>query len=368
MKIVCLLSKGKGHLDFGGMGYLKIALELKRQGHEVIFYTTENQIPFLESQGLKCKLVKNIDWLWLYRDDFNYLEIEKDFFVGLKFIELSLQKEKPDLVLVDRLLGLANGLLDHLKIPYVSIGTPGGNWKKIDQSILPGLSAHNENGTKELFIKRLHWPYKTISAWCSSPFLNIVFMGKEFYPDHQFENTLFIDHFNYTYTENKSGIGLSLGNGTVDLPKLSSSISSASKHLKPSQKIQVFGTKKESEKLIKIVPTYLVDKIELKGYVDFKVEMQSLKYMIFSGGIGTLWHCLDNSVVPIIISGEIHDQNYNRERLIALNIAGNISDEAYKKIDPSKKFSFNSTFENALSSILRYMVHSAFCNETNSST
>ena len=350
MKIVCLLSRGKGHIDFGGMGFLKIALALKNEGNEVIFYTTENQIPFLESHGLKCVLVKNTDWLWLYRDDFNYAESDKNFFVGLKFIELSLQREKPDLVLVDRLLGLANGMLDHLKLPYISIGTPGGNWQKIGKSILPGLSAHNHNGTKELFIERLHWPYKVLSAWCPSPYLNIVFVGKEFYPHHHFENTLFVNHFDYTITKNKEGIGLSLGSGTSDNKKMAQAFVDACQHLNPDQKIRLYGKDKFTEEFVKEIPSDYLNKLELRGFVDFKTEMQSLKYMIFPGGIGTLWYCLDNNVAPIIVSGEIHDQNYNESQIKELGLCDKIGDKV-KEINPNAIFNFNATLETAIKSI-----------------
>ncbi len=347
MKIVCLLSKGKGHIDFGGMGYLKIAKALREEGNEVIFYTAENQVSFIESQGFKCIVVKNIDWLWLYRDDYDYSKGDKNFYIGLKFIELSLQKEKPDLVLVDRILGLAGGMLEHLKIPYISIGTPGGNWRKVDKSILPELSEHNHNGTKELFIERLHWPFKELSAWCNSPYLNIVFMGKEFYPNHHFENTLFVNHFNYNFTPNKEEIGLSLGSGTFDNEKMLQALINACQHLKENQKLKIYGKDKITDGFFESIPKEYLSKIEMCGFVDFKVEMQKLKYLIFPGGIGSLWYCIDNNVMPIIVSGEIHDQNYNDSQSRFLKISGKIGDES-KIINPSSIFSFNSDFENTL--------------------
>jgi hypothetical protein len=346
MKILCLLSKGKGHLDFGGMGFLQIAKNLKNQGHEVIFFTVKSQFPQLIDVGFSCEEVQNIDWLWLYRDDYDYQSEPKNRFIGLKFIELKIQKYQPNVVLVDRLLGLAGHMLNHLKIPYVSIGTPGGNWKKEGNSIIEGESKHNHNGNKELLRKRLHWEIDTLSAWCNSPYLNIVFVGQEYYPNHNYKHTLFVNHFDYQFGINKNEIGISLGSGTFDYLKMLKAIFDIDKKLKANQKIRLYGNKKVTNKFIIHVPKKYLNKIEIKGFVDFKTEMQELKTLVFSGGIGTLWQCLNNGVKPLIISAKIHDQNYNKTQSVQLELNE-------KTRNPSDLFTFNSNLEDAINSIIR---------------
>jgi hypothetical protein len=124
----------------------------------------------------------------------------------------------------------------------------------------------------------------------------------------------------------------------------------ACQHLKENQKIKIYGKDKITDGFIESIPAEYQSKIEMRGFVDFKVEMQKLKYLIFPGGIGSLWYCLDNNVMPIIVSGEIHDQNYNEAQSRLLKISGEIGDES-RIIDPSSIFSFNSNFNAILKAI-----------------
>ena len=58
-------------------------------------------------------------------------------------------------------------------------------------------------------------------------------------------------------------------------------------------------------------PKYPSERVRLHGWVDFSERFPSLKCMTFFGGIGTLWHCLDNYLPMLVVPGLIGDQLYN---------------------------------------------------------
>ncbi len=347
MKIICLVSRGAGHLDFGGNGYLSLALKLRDRGHDVIFYTNKHY-NLLEKLSFKCIKSSDIDTLWVANEKTDLTKYGRAYYLRLKYIELTIRNENPDLVLVDRILGLAAGMLNSLNIKYVCVGSPGGSWKKDDFTISPNVSHHNQSGAIRMYQKKLGWEFDEISVWCNSPFFNIVFIGKEFYNTVNSKNTLFINNFEYSKNAGLGTVGISLGSGMEgDFEKILDSFLIICSEQKVKKKIMLYGKEKGIDKFISLIPNEYLDKIEVRGYVNFNEEMNKLTYLLFFGGIGTLWYCLNNNVVPIIVSSHIHDQDYNESKSRLLGIVGKIGD--YRKdINPNQFFTFNATMESAI--------------------
>ena len=345
MKVLCLISRGPGHIDFGGMGFLRVIKGLKERGHDVIAFTSKKLGALLEQHQISAKEIKNIDWLWLNADAGIYDDHEDSFFVGLKLIELQIKKEKPQLVLVDSLLGLAANMLRSLDVPFVSFGSPGANWKKVDKVILPGISLHNSNGFKEKLLSATKWHNSDLSAFCNSPFLNVVFLGKEFYGETG-ENTAYVNLFTETEVIKQKRIGVSLGNGTVDFQKMKLAVLQLLTEVEDDVDIEVYGEDRDVNSLISLLSEDQLKKIKIKYFVDFNKVLPGLTHLIYAGGVGTTWCCAEYNIFPIVVSGNIHDQDFNASRIQNLNWGilwgeGEKMLRSDKKKNPKQNFEFN---------------------------
>jgi UDP:flavonoid glycosyltransferase YjiC (YdhE family) len=67
-----------------------------------------------------------------------------------------------------------------------------------------------------------------------------------------------------------------------------------------------------NEKLLnELLPNYQSKGIRFHRWVDFSVHFPELKCLTFFGGIGTIWHCIDNYLPMLIVPGMVGDQLYN---------------------------------------------------------
>lgn len=320
MKIICLLSGGEGHLDLGGKGYLRIALGLKSLGHNIKFITNKAQSDRLSNHGLESIVFERINKLWLIVEHGNVQKFTNEYLSTLKALELLVKKEKPAVVLVDRILGLSDGMLNYLQIPYVSIGTPGGAWKKEGKySIQPGISGHNTNGHKDILEDALKWKFNTISIWSNSPYRCVSFVGKNYYP-HCSQVSKEVNLFTNVSLPHRNELGISLGSGTFYMEEFTTKIENFLKKQDSLKAIPVFGKKELVFKFIDKFHDPIRKKMINKGYVSFDEELPMLSHLIFAGGIGTLWYCFQYGITPVIFSGHIHDQDFNEKRIKELKL------------------------------------------------
>ena len=222
MKILCAVSRGRGHLDFGGNGYLRVAKALQENGHEMVWLTPDKHQQTLKSWGFDWQLQPYIDALWLPEEQ--VADFENDIFLALKTIELTIRAIDPDLILSDRLLGMMSPLCEHLGIPMIAVGTPGGLWKKSGTAILPGRSKLNDGQLPHLLRDRLKWQFSTtLSAWCCSTISNIHYMPRSFYADTG-SSSLAIDLFTEGFPKKENAVALSLGNNLANPQKLANAL------------------------------------------------------------------------------------------------------------------------------------------------
>jgi hypothetical protein len=358
MKIICLISKGKGHLDFGGMGFVKLAQWLKDLGHEVIWLTVNEQSQYLKSKGFVVHEQPYVDALWFPEEDKK--EFDDDWIMGLKTIELSILHLKPDVILSDRLLGLARQLCDTLNIPMISLGTPGGLWKRDKRLIVPGCSSHHHSKLPEILSKRLKWNIEgEWSAWCISSLMNIVFMPAEFYEPYRFETSRYINLMSSNIPKDRCGLAISLGNNTADLKKLSLAIIELDQQYDHKQSFDLYGKPESQAQLLKLLPLPLHQRIKPLGYVPFEKALPGYQTLLFSSGISTIWYCIEYGINSLVLPGGIHDQQYNADRLQSLRW-GKIYQEGqdnslwtrrYSDIKNTEKLTFNTTLQDVISAI-----------------
>ena len=310
MKILCLISSGKGHLDLGGNGFTEYIKELNLH-NEIHVLSTKVNCDALADVSQKGHVFEHINQLMLPLEEHEIYQFEEHFFIFLKLLELKVKSINPDLVLVDRILGLADPLLQSLSIKYISVGTNGVEWRKHQGYILdPNKSIHNKNGLRAKLSHFLKWPKTPLSAWSISPYLNICFINNKFYPP-TYQRAHYINLFSKSVAlfEKKKYFGISLGNGTYDVKEFSEKLNAILSIVPENIEILIFGSDKDWKAISKEVNT--PNKLEFLGYVNFNDYFKTLSHLIFAGGISTTWACIQHGVIPIIIAGDVHDQNYN---------------------------------------------------------
>lgn len=315
MKVVCLLSSGAGHLDLGGGGYLKTVLGLKNRGHEVVFITTDKQKERLEQYGIRSVVEPYINQLWNLEETSIVTSLKHEYFLILKRIELLVTSERPNVVLVDRILGLSEGLLNYLEIPFVTMGSPGGKWKKNLHSISNQVSMLNYNGLNQKLKEKLNWEIETVSYWCDSPFLNLTFIGKELYPNQVKSNTAIKLFSQNKYVKRRSQVAISIGSGSIHNPNFAHEVGEVLEKAFDLESIDLYGAAEYIGNFEEKLRQNLRIELRNSGFVKFDKLFKELTHLIFAGGIGTLWYCLEYGVWPIIISGNVHDQDYNASML-----------------------------------------------------
>lgn len=317
MKILCVVSAGTGHLDFGGLGFVGLVRKLIAHGHEVVWVSSRDQVDRLRAYGFNAEHQPVINALSLnyfipvdaidqHRNNYLWLLQQIRHFYAL------IASRKPDLILCDRLLTYAAMAIEELEIPYAAVGTPGGYWRKDERGTHPcdmpvmeyrrlGGAIKNDLGWKRALLD---------SFWVNSPLLNISFIGRDFYKATQGIPSAQVHHFaDRNILSSGDRIGISFGNeGTESI--LQSFMDCMLRHGWLREPLDVFlGGKRHL--LREMQQKYPSDHIQFHGWVNFSEHFPKLRYLVFFGGIGTIWHCIDNYLPMLIVPGLIGDQLYN---------------------------------------------------------
>lgn len=327
MKILCIASSAPGHIDFGGGGFVTMAQALEERGHQVKWLTYGEQAERLGKKGCIAEGHPAIGSLGLYPffpvgDIESNLQQHQINVESIKQFHSLLLEDKPDLLLIDRLLVYAGLVASELEIPYLAIGTPGGHWNL--KQIYKALNVYPSDDPVDKFNEyggylkdELAWTKGELdSFWLNSPFLNICFMSQEFYPLSEKQQNICANvyhHQNEIQVEGGRQIGLSFGNQGRQEPLLT-----LLEHIVTLESIpmplEVFvGTNEILYEKLSV--KYSLEKINLHKWVDFGNHFKNLSCLIFLGGVGTIWRCIDNGLPMLILPGNIGDQLYNAERV-----------------------------------------------------
>lgn len=321
-----MVSNKQGHLDFGGNGFLRVAEELISQGHALLWMAGDNTSPRLKARGhivLPMKSifpVPNPESCIVNKKRLNTL------FNQMEQLRIALINEKPDICLLDRNLGPAAMVLTSLNIPYVSMGTPGGYWERdaTGVTMLP-LASDSYQKLGALMSNELTWLKNHFDSWWQpSPYLNVVFMGRSFYPSHADEMTsAFVNVFdsppeNVNNSGKSNRLGIALGHtGDVNLPLMILDTLNDKIHQTFSG-VDIFagGRPDIIEKLKRTHPNCSVH-----DWTPYSEIFPSLKKLICFGGVGTLWHSIQYGIPSIVIAGGAGDQKINAEQMQHLGMS-----------------------------------------------
>lgn len=326
MKILCVVSENPGHIDFGGMGYVNLARALITQGHQVEWVSLDAQVERLRQHkfnvhnkpsatALKLKL-------FVDANEHQY----KQRIHELKSFAADLAQLAPDIILFDRALAYGPMVAEHLGVPYACVGTPGGYWEyggSFLQPVAEPVRAYHELG--ERIRLDLQWRgAPPASHWAHSPTLNICFTGINFYGATQGgANTAYVDNFNNSVIpENGDRVGISYGN-TGAPPLLDFLIQCTMDNKLISEPIDVFVGNNE-DIYVDLNETFPDRNLHTHMWVDFAKYFARLKYLVFFGGIGTVWQCVNHYQPMLILPGLVGDQWINAESVSRLGIGARL--------------------------------------------
>jgi len=329
MKIICIASSAIGHIDFGGKGFLQLSQYLQKKEHTILWLSLHDQVQRLNIAGFEVIQANELSKLSL-RPFFSKREIDNNLTFHNQRIEainklfIQINKIKPELIICDRLLVYVGLIAEQLRVPYLAIGTPGGNWKFDDfekQVNIHMVPKPNKDYTEytETLKQALNWKKgDSSSAWLNSPYLNITFMPNGFYSNVNMELYANIYHFQEDKPSEKKTWGLSFGNQgqQKELCLLLNDLVSKSSFLLP---IHVF-TGHHQALYNELNIKYDSKQIILHSWIDFKHGLINLNGLIFLGGIGTIWHCINKNIPMFILSGFLGDQLENAKIIDELKI------------------------------------------------
>jgi hypothetical protein len=331
MKVRCVVSPWPGHLDFGGFGFVRLAKKLCDMGHEVRWIVPPNQAARLKggpwqvdvfpTLGLRLPPFHHPSDISLHPSQYRQL-------VGaVGDLEMRLRADRPHLVIVDRVMTLAAAVADHIGIPWVSIGTPAGWWRGTPAGTAPSVNpVIGYRLVGESVRKDLGWgDFAVDSVWANSPFLNISFLGKDFYSDTDTSSfpSAYVNHFE---GERPSGprqeFGVSFGN-SGDFDPLVEVVRHLLEMGSENSRLEIY-TGNRTEVLKRLALLRINKFTRLHGWVDFSLHFRGLGILFFLGGNGTLWECVNQFVPMCVIPSNLGDQRYNAGAIKRLGIGDSL--------------------------------------------
>ncbi|MFK5947572.1 MAG: glycosyltransferase [Methylococcales bacterium] len=320
-KILCVVSANPGHIDLGGNGFISVANELSDNGQEVIWLSRAGQVDRLKKLQQNVSDESTIPHLWLYANTLNAKsnpKILNTICQSLIAFKTRLESIKPDIIIFDRVLTLGALAAKQLEIPYISIGSPGGYWSNESGYLQPHntpIDTYVE--IEQLICNKLQWRVKPEgSFWLDSPYINICFIASPFYTSikSKFSTTAYVNNFSDLKDKLKTSnnIGISFGNtGSIELMTHILDNLHNSK-LNIASTIDVY-TGNRPDLIQQLKRRYIKSNTNIHGWIDYSNQLQKHKFFIFMGGIGTIWHCLNQNVPMCIIPSRMTDQVFNSQ-------------------------------------------------------
>ena len=324
MKFLCIVSQNEGHLDFGGGGFLVLAKELQKKGHEVIWMARGATTEILADKGWVLSSASSISSVTNPQNMLNDNTHLKILCNEIKCFYSELQNIQYDFCLVDRSLGVTTMVLKSLNILYACIGTPGGNWGRDENGVVPlNFPCKDYQNLGQWLCNEFDWMSAPLDSWWQpSPHLNIVFVGRSFYPALADSKTSAFVNLHKALTSNtklnRDRLGITFGHTGNIAPLL---------HildlLKNDEDIEISKTD-----IFAGGRPGLLDKLRLENEklclherVPYEHVFSELYGVICFGGIGTLWHVLQNRIPSLVIQGGAGDQYFNAKQMENLGIA-----------------------------------------------
>jgi hypothetical protein len=326
MKVLCLCSEAPGHIDFGGKGFIRLAKRLQSGGHHVTWAAYGAQIARLAQEGFTPDRLEAARSLSVKMQLGAKGQVHQDIRLdGFRQLLDYLSRQRPDLLLVDRLMAYAGPIADRLGIPYVAIGTPGGHWVRERQDwrvdVFPSATAVERYRERSAGIfEKLGWENCHIDGfWLDSPYLNTTFMGRDWYPKSGAPQAqVWLFETNYSPRPGSKKLGISFGNqGRTEALEEALTLAFQGGSF-PLPVDVITGNRDDVARRIDALPSR--QRFELYRWVNFGEHFRTLSALAFLGGIGTAWHCLRAGLPMLVIPGHLGDQLFNGRRVDSLGL------------------------------------------------
>ena len=309
LNILCLISPFPSHLDFGGMGFLKLARNLSQKGHSLTCIAPPIHKSALTNSGLETYIDEDLGSLALLphcvdRTDAQRITLYQKLLQTLGRLGQFIERHRIDVLLCDRVLFFAKLLTGRYYTPVISVGTPGGNWHLEGKHMaLANRNPHPFTRLGDRVAGELGWPAcNNNSVWINSEFGNITFMNNNFYDAALFElsKLISVHHFSDSPASRhrQKRLGFSFGNsGPVEI--LIEALSCFTGVDNPEFELDVFIGHRT--KLKNTLEARFGSKINVHGWVNFDDVFPQLSGMVFFGGVGTIWYCIEHEVPMLAV-------------------------------------------------------------------
>jgi hypothetical protein len=326
-------------MDFGGLGFLRLSQTLEAHGHRCTWITFGDQVARLSSHGCDVEEEPGLRRLALMpmrhvEDIAQNPAMHADRVAGLSRVLTRIAQHRPDIVLIDRLLvgaGLAAAQLD---LPYVAMGTPGGYWRFFIDPAQERVNIHpcpapvqKYRDLGERLKDELGWQKGGLdSGWLRSPHLNAHFLPTRFYEHVDDPASVSIHtHTTPAAAPEVRRIGVSFGNQgrREHLSRLTEALIA---NMPEGQGASLFmGNHPDLQMHFQSISRG--KDVDLHRWIDFNSVMPGLSSFLFLGGVGTIWHCLQNGVPMIAAPGFIGDQLENARRIADMGFGAHIAED-----------------------------------------
>jgi len=298
-----------------------------KRGHNVRWVTAADQCDRLSREGFpvsNCPNVKLLDLnplLTPSRIEDN-IEAYQHRLAAYRRLHTSLSENRPDLILLDRVLAIGQLVAEQLDIPTAVVGTAGGHWvrNRAGVTISEGpVASYREVGDR---IKHdLRWTKGVLtSVWARSNYVNISFLGKSYYGCHldQCETAWHVHHFTPPKQKSvKHTHGVSFGN-TGDAAKMSRVLGCLRTLVPSGSTLEIFSGKRQQ--LLAELSGAKRQNERIHDWVNFSDYFPYLNSLAFFGGISTIWYCMNHDVPMLVVPGGRGDQHFNAGRISELGL------------------------------------------------
>lgn len=274
MRIAAFVSDVKSHLDFGGTGYLLLAQEFQRMGHDLIWFTDERVIGTLTGVGFRALPFPRLSGLLRVSDE----AVPEDDMLATLIRRIGI-----DIVLSDRRLSRVGLLSRQWTGPIVAVGTPG-----IQTDEPPG------------------------DIWIQTADLNVVFMPARFYGVEASDRLISIRHTDRlgpppSHDAAAGRVTVTLGNGG-DLAKVAPILQA----IPASVAVDVFHPIVETFTGSALFRELISrDNIRSRGWGDLRSAIAPSSFMVNLGGIASVWRPFADNLPQISCPGMRDDQAFN---------------------------------------------------------
>ena len=338
MKVLFLASSAIGHMDFGGLGFIRMDERFRARGHETRWLTFGDQASRLQAHGCAAETLPELAGLCL-RPVGTLQDMDAQPKSHIRRVEQMraimnrIGQIKPDLLVVDRLFSGAGLIASRLDLPFIAIGTPGGYWRFFEDQELGSITVRPMPGAidsyaayGEVLQQALGAPDAEFnSAWLNSPYLNAHFLGRTFYSDISSPRSVSVYHHSSRHQNSPDGpIGISLGN-QGQTHRIEHVLGLLAQSGAVERTLTVFAGKRELQE--GLLGNWIDQmRIQVRPWVDFSHALNGLSQLVFLGGIGTIWHCVDQAIPMVIVPGLIGDQQDNAHRVEAVRLGAHVLD------------------------------------------